>query len=67
MSAAHCIKPNLLAVRLGEYDISTTTDGQHETIRVDRAERHEKFDFVLGVNDIAIVYLKNDVEFTGEL
>lgn len=60
------MKENLVAVRLGEYDISTTTDGQHETIRVDHTKKHSQFHFGLGINDIAIVYLVSDVEFTGE-
>lgn len=56
-----------IAVRLGEYDISTTTDGKHETIRVDRAEKHKQFHLGLGVNDIALVYLVNYVNFTERI
>lgn len=55
------------AVRLGEYDISTTEDGKHETILVDRAVGHKQFRRGVGINDIGIVYLVEDVEFTGEL
>lgn len=50
---------------MGEYDTSTTSDGRHEDVPI--------ADFVTGDfvpnavrNDIAIVYLKYDVKFTGE-
>lgn len=65
LSAAHCISQNLIAVRLGEYDIRTTDDGPHETIRIRGARIHDDFDLVLGTNDIAIIYLARDVEFNG--
>lgn len=51
---------------MGEYDISTTEDGKHETIRVDHAVAHKQFRRGVGINDIAIVHLVEDVEFTGE-
>lgn len=54
------------AVRLGEYDISTTEDGKHGTIRVDHAIAHKKFHRGVGINDIALVFLVEDVEFTGK-
>lgn len=54
------------AVRLGEYDISTTEDGKHETIRVDHAIKHKQFRLGAGINDIALVFLVDDVEFTGK-
>lgn len=55
-----------IAVRLGEYNISTTDDGKHETIRVDHAVAHKQFRIGGGINDIAIVFLVQDVEFTGK-
>lgn len=55
-----------IAVRLGEYDISTTDDGKHETIRVDHAVANKQFRRGVGINDIAIVFLVEDVEFTGK-
>lgn len=54
------------AVRLGEYDISTTDDGKHETIRVDHAVKHKQFRYGGGIHDIALVFMVEDVEFTGE-
>lgn len=54
-------------VRLGEYDKTTTTDGQHQDIRFSHHEIHEEFDSFLKINDIAMIYLDHDVEFTGEL
>lgn len=53
-------------VRLGEYDISKTSDGEHQDIPIDYILRHEAFDGYNMINDIAIVYLKQDVEFSGE-
>lgn len=55
-----------IVARLGEYDISTTEDGKHETIRVDHAVAHKLFRRGVGINDIGLVYLVEDVEFTGE-
>lgn len=54
-------------VRLGEHDTLTTDDGKHEDIAIDRIEVHEKYVRTPKVNDIAIVYLANDVKFTGKL
>lgn len=56
---------NRIAVRVGEYDFSTTDDGPHETIPIKYAKSHEKFHHILGINDIAIIRLSKDVEFTG--
>lgn len=46
--------------------MSTTTDGDHQDIPVDHVVKHEEFDFVHMINDIAIIHLTHDVEFTGE-
>lgn len=51
-------------VRLGEYDTSTTDDGPTVDIDVIRVEKHERFNSTWLMNDIAIVFLKDDVEFT---
>lgn len=54
-------------VRLGEYDITTTDDGPHEDIQIDHVEGHEDHHPILGINDIAIVYLKYHVNFNCKL
>lgn len=51
-------------VRVGEYDTSTETDGQHEDIYATRIDKHSQWTDT-GLNDIAIVHLKHDVEFNG--
>lgn len=51
-------------VRLGEYDLSTTNDGQHEDIGIVNFEMAE-LDEAHIINDIAVLYLERHVEFTG--
>lgn len=52
-------------VRLGEHDLRTD-DGHHQDIRVARIVVHENFDPFIKSNDIAILQLERDVEFSGE-
>lgn len=52
-------------VRLGEYNTSTTDDGQHEDIVVLRWEAHKQYDTRLLVHDIGMVYLDRDVQFNS--
>lgn len=52
-------------VRLGEHQIGSTKYGSHEDIAIVRFLAHKQFDNVLWINDIAMVYLERDVEFTG--
>lgn len=52
-------------VRLGEHDLGTD-DGTHQDIPIARAVPHEKYDTVNYFNDIAMLYLERDVEFSGE-
>lgn len=49
---------------MGEHDRSDD-DGQHQDINVVRADPHDSFNSRLMINDIAIIYLERDVEFTG--
>lgn len=55
-----------ILVRLGEYDMSRTTDGTHEDVSVDHVVKHDTFDFVNMINDIALIHLVHDVDFTGK-
>lgn len=50
---------------MGENDLTTTTDGQHLDVLVDRYEGHENFDETKMKDDIAIVFLERDVNWNG--
>lgn len=54
-------------MRLGEYDVSTTTDGKHQDIDIVHAVKHEQYIKNAGIDDIAMVYLKKHVEFNGKM
>lgn len=51
--------------RLGEHDVRTTRDGEHEDILITEKKRHPQWDKDLVVNDIAVVKLQHDVTFSG--
>lgn len=53
-------------VRLGEYDLSTKSTVT-EDIGIKRFVSHPEYNSELQLNDIAIVHLVRDVEFTGKL
>lgn len=67
LSAAHCMSPLLLIVRLGEHNTTITTDGEHQDIPVAHHESHGSFSWKFKNYDIAVVYLARDVIFNGEL
>lgn len=50
---------------MGEFEIGTTSDGQHEDVGIARIHQHEKWNKDLMINDIAIVLLERDVQFNG--
>lgn len=52
-------------VRLGEHKIGSTIYGPHKDIAIALILSHDNFDGVLWINDIAMIYLERDVEFTG--
>lgn len=54
-------------VRLGEYNTDTTDDGKHIDIAIDRLEKHRDYTKVPKINDIVVITLVHDVEFTGKL
>lgn len=68
LTAAHCIKslqPSSLIVRLGEWDVSTTSEFyQYVEVRVVAAHIHP--DYYAGnlQNDIALITLQNNIDFT---
>lgn len=51
-------------VRLGEFDLSKN-DTHTEDIGIDHFVPHPEYDSELQLNDIAIVHLMRDVNFTG--
>lgn len=53
-------------VRLGEYDLSQNST-LTEDIEIKRFVTHPEYDSKNQFNDIAIVHLVRDVEFTGKL
>lgn len=52
-------------VRLGEYDTRITSDGDHLDVLVEKAEKHEDWDFTWFINDIGMLFLEEDVGFNG--
>lgn len=42
-------------------------DKNYVDVNIDRVEKHENYEPMAHINDIAIVFLVNDVEFTGWL
>lgn len=66
LSAAHCILSTLSFVRLGEHDISSTTDGEIQDIKVIMTRKHENYNKRDGTNDIALLYLEHDANLSSE-
>lgn len=67
LSAAHCFEITFDIVRLGEYNTTARTDENRVDVPIERIDKHEKYTDVPKLNDIAIVHLSHDVEFTGKL
>lgn len=57
--------PQRNVVRLGEHEIGSKMYGPHKDVEIALILSHENFDSVLWINDIAMIYLDQDVEFTG--
>lgn len=53
-------------VRLGEHDMRTPADGSQQDVQVTHVLKHSGFDQEHMKNDIAVLYLKHDVNFTGK-
>lgn len=66
ITAGHCILDDLQLVRLGELDVGTDTDGANPIdVLVEKVVTHPEFDEETLHNDIAILKLNKDVQFTG--
>lgn len=75
LTAAHCISPDLLGVRIGEHDISTKKDciqlldkeycsEKVQDIRIESAITHEDYSNINYENDIGLLRLKTAVNLT---
>uniref|UniRef100_A0A0C9Q9Y1 Sb_13 protein n=1 Tax=Fopius arisanus TaxID=64838 RepID=A0A0C9Q9Y1_9HYME len=70
LTAAHCVAHMnswdvaRLTVRLGDYNIKTSTEIQHVERRVKRVVRHKGFDPRTLYNDVAILTLNEPIEFS---
>lgn len=53
-------------MRLGEHDISSTTDGEVQDIKVRSTYRHEMYNKRDGTNDIAILTLDHDANLSSK-
>ncbi|XP_017492290.1 PREDICTED: venom serine protease Bi-VSP-like, partial [Rhagoletis zephyria] len=67
VTAAHCIRNDLSFVRLGEYDLSTDSETRHQDVRVARKERHPNYNSRNGRNDIGMVWLASNVQFSNNI
>lgn len=54
-------------VRLGEHDLSSTSDANHIDIKISGFKRHEKYEPKTKLRDIAILTLEKDIEFTDTI
>jgi len=58
LTAAHCrqfVPLDQLVVRVGEHDLSTTADGEHQDLAVSRADQHP--DYRASHNDMMVLHL----------
>lgn len=68
LTAAHCaIHNNLYLVRIGDLDLSRDDDGAHP-IQVEIEDKliHPDYNTETFVNDIAVLRLAQDIQFTGK-
>lgn len=54
-------------MRLGEHDISSTSDGEIQDIKVGFTQRHENYNKRDGTNDIAVLHLAKDADLSSEI
>lgn len=51
---------------MGEHDISSTTDGEIQDIKVRSTTKHDMYNKRDGTNDIAILHLDDDAKLSSE-
>lgn len=66
VSAAHCILDSLVLVRLGAYDITSTTEGSID-VNVEFKVVHESYDPKFITNDISMLRLDKIVNITNAI
>jgi len=64
VTAAHCLRDDLVTVRLGEHTIGDDDDGANpEEFKILKTTKHKQFRKSTFTNDIAIVELEKEVPF----
>jgi serine protease 56 len=66
ITAAHCILDNLVIVRLGAYDITSTTEGSID-FTIESKVTHENYDPKYIINDIAMIKMISLVNITNNI
>ncbi|KAK0075826.1 hypothetical protein PV325_006257 [Microctonus aethiopoides] len=65
ITAAHCIRPNMLVVRLGDLNLRRDDDGANPVdFAIEKFEIHPYRNVIQKTHDIAVLKLQNDVHFT---
>ncbi|XP_055308152.1 venom protease-like [Sitodiplosis mosellana] len=68
LTAAHCLRPSLIKVRLGEHNTDSDEDDDTvQNIGILRTKMHPDHNKRDGTNDIAILYLQHDAEFSNHV
>jgi len=67
LTAAHCLKSTLTTVRLGEHDLSSESDTYTVDIPVVKVAKYPQYTTKDGHNDLAILYLERDVDFSDTI
>lgn len=65
LTAAHCIRTDLFSVRLGEHDLSITSETPTLDVLVAKIIQHPNYDKKDGHSDMAILVLEETVAFTS--
>ncbi|KAG4065841.1 hypothetical protein HA402_012519 [Bradysia odoriphaga] len=67
LTAAHCVKSTLTTVRLGEHDLGSETETETVEIPVVKVARYPQYTSKDGHNDLAVLYLERDVDFSDTI
>ncbi|XP_053685947.1 serine protease snake-like [Sabethes cyaneus] len=68
LTAAHCANSQMsdppLVVRLGEFDLSTDDDSEHQDVAVASIVHHPAYNGVQAYNDIALIRMNQTITFS---
>ncbi|EDV95837.1 GH15924 [Drosophila grimshawi] len=67
VTAAHCVREDLMFVRLGEHDLRTDSEAQHVDIPIAKKVAYPHYTRRNGRGDIALLYLERSVQFTNTI